>query len=48
MATSPRVRRLSLSTAFDDVSLVRTDQPAVATNTNVTSVKFELKCKVRY
>lgn len=41
------LRRLSLSTAFDDVTLVRTDQPTAATP-SAASVNFELKCKVRY
>lgn len=41
------LRRLSLSTAFDEVTLVRTGQPA-ATGDNVAAVSFELKCKVRY
>jgi type IV pilus assembly protein PilN len=38
------LRRLSLSTAFDDVALIRTDQPQTVN----AAVNFELKCKVRY
>jgi type IV pilus assembly protein PilN len=41
------LRRLSLSTAFDDVALIRTDLPA-ASSAATASVNFELKCKVRY
>lgn len=41
------LRRLSLSTAFDDVALVRTDLPTQTGGTQAT-VNFELKCKVRY
>lgn len=42
------LRRLSLSTSFENVSLVRTGQPAVAPGAAAPSVTFELKCKVRY
>jgi type IV pilus assembly protein PilN len=42
------LRRLSLSAAFDDVTLVRTGQAALATATATAPVNFELKCKVRY
>lgn len=41
------LRRLSLSTSFDDVTLVRTGQPAMVAG-GTPSVSFELKCKVRY
>ena len=41
------LRRLSLSTSFADVSLVRTGQPALVAG-GTPSVSFELKCKVRY
>lgn len=41
------LRRLSLSTSFEDVSLVRTGLPNQAA-AGATSVSFELKCKVRY
>jgi len=42
------LRRLSLSTSFDEVTLVRSDQPSLAVANSVPSVNFELKCKVRY
>jgi type IV pilus assembly protein PilN len=42
------LRRLSLSTSFDEVSLVRTGQPALQPGAVAPSVSFELKCKVRY
>ena len=42
------LRRLSLSTSFEEVSLVRTGQPAVQPGAAAPSVSFELKCKVRY
>jgi type IV pilus assembly protein PilN len=42
------LRRLSLSTSFDEVTLVRTDQPTQVSATSQSSVNFELKCKVRY
>jgi type IV pilus assembly protein PilN len=42
------LRRLSLSTAFDEVALVRTDQPQADASGSAASVNFELKCKVRY
>jgi type IV pilus assembly protein PilN len=42
------LRRLSLSTSFEEVALVRTGQPALAPGAAAPSVSFELKCKVRY
>lgn len=42
------LRRLSLSTSFENVALVRTGQPAVGPGGAAPSVSFELKCKVRY
>ena len=42
------LRRLSLSTSFAEVSLVRTGQPAMQPGAAAPSVSFELKCKVRY
>jgi len=41
------LRRLSLSTAFEEVTLVRTGQPAQVADA-AAAVSFELKCKVRY
>jgi type IV pilus assembly protein PilN len=41
------LRRLSLSSSFEEVSLVRTGQPASAV-AGQASVSFDLKCKVRY
>lgn len=45
------LRRLSLSTSFEQVSLVRTGQPTSSGGGQATaaaSVSFDLKCKVRY
>jgi type IV pilus assembly protein PilN len=42
------LRRLSLSTSFEEVSLVRTGQPSTAAGAAQAAVSFELKCKVRY
>jgi type IV pilus assembly protein PilN len=42
------LRRLSLSSVFDDVVLIRTGQPRVGNTPGVSAVAFELTCKVRY
>jgi type IV pilus assembly protein PilN len=42
------LRRLSLSSSFEDVSLVRTGQPTGGNAAAQASVSFDLKCKVRY
>ena len=42
------LRRLALSSVFDDVVLVRTGQPRAAAQLEVALVAFELTCKVRY
>lgn len=42
------LRRLALSSVFDDVVLVRTGQPRAASAAPVAAVAFELTCKVRY
>jgi type IV pilus assembly protein PilN len=42
------LRRLSLSSSFEEVSLVRTGQPLGGAGGAQASVSFDLKCKVRY
>lgn len=42
------LRRLSLSSVFEDVVLVRTGQPRGAGAAGLSLVAFELTCKVRY
>jgi type IV pilus assembly protein PilN len=42
------LRRLSLSSSFEDVALVRTGQPVGGNPAAQASVSFDLKCKVRY